>query len=356
MHITKRSRIRALAVLVAVIGLTISACGGSSGSSSGGSSSAGDTSGAGSTPKSAGIKTVTIAAPVWVGDAPFVIAHEKGLDKQNGINLNFKLVEELKDITSSLGAQRIDGGYAVGPGQALTLVQAKLPVKFVMLGDVSIGGDQIISQPDISSIKQLAGKSVGVETASTGYPMLAYALQQNGLSFKDIHQVELTGSEAATALNTHRVDAAYTWQPYISIALKKGFRKVYQAGDKRGIISDFLVVTDKFGQDRANVVKLLKTWQAGVEYFRTHPDEADALVAKGMKLPLKDVKLGLSPDQLQLTDLQQSVQFFKSDWPTLAPIFTRIVNNAPNAPRQVNVKEALAPVDNSYAQQATGGQ
>jgi NitT/TauT family transport system substrate-binding protein len=319
-----------------------------------GSSSKSSSSTTSGTNSNASRSTVTIAAPVWIGDSPFVIAKQKGLDKKNGINLNFKLVEELKDITSSLGAHRIDGGYAVGPGQALTLLQAKVPVKFVMLGDVSVGGDQILSRQGINSIKQLKGKTVGVETASTGYPMLVYALGANGMSLKDIRQVELTGSQAAVALKTHRVDAAYTWQPYISIALNKGFRTIYKAGDKKGIISDFLVVTDRFAKNKPEVVKLLKTWQDGVAYFRAHPEESYKLVAKGMKLPLKDVKLGLDPSQLQVTGLSQSDNFFKNDWPTLAPIFTKIVNDAANAPRQVKTNEATDAVDNSYAETALG--
>jgi NitT/TauT family transport system substrate-binding protein len=331
-----------LVSLLVVVASTAASCGGSSKETKAGAT--------GSAPR----PTITVAARDWIGDSPYVIAHEKGLDKKNGINLNFKLVEELKDITSSLGAHRIQAGYAVGPGQALTLVQAKIPVKFVMLGDLSIGGDQILSRSDIRSVKQLKGKSVGVETASTGYPMLVYALQQNGLGLNDIHQVELTGSQAAVALNTGRVDAAYTWQPYISIALGKGFRTLFQAGNKRGIISDFLVVTDRFAKKEDQVVKLLKTWQAGVEYFRAHPEESYKLVANGMKLPLKDVKLGLDPTQLQLTDLEQSAAFFRKDWPTLAPIFTDIVNGAANAPRKVEASEALDAVDNSYAQKALG--
>src|SRR6185503_1325975 len=99
--------------------------------------------------------------------APFVIAHAEGLDRDNGIDLDIKTIEEFKDITSALGSGRADVGYSVGPGQALTMRQAEIPIKIIMVGDVSVGGDQILTgNDDIQSAEDLKGHSVGIETAT----------------------------------------------------------------------------------------------------------------------------------------------------------------------------------------------
>jgi NitT/TauT family transport system substrate-binding protein len=332
-----------VSVAAAVVALLLGACGGGGG---------GNTTGT----QAASLVKVRIGAPLWIGDAPLVVADQKGFDKQNGINVDFKIIEELKDLTSSIGAGRLEGGYGVGPGQALTMLSAGIPTKFVLLGDVSNGGDQIVAQKNVASIAALKGKSVGVETASTGYPMLVYALQSHGMSLNDIKQVELSGAAAPAALNAHRVDAAYTWQPYIDLALKKGFRTIYKAGDKFGIISDFLTVRDDFAKKHPGAVTdLMKTWQAGVKYLRAHPDESYKLISKGMGIPEKDVRTGLDPANLEPTDLQQSVTFFKKNWPSLAPVFVNIVNSSADIPRKLTVAEALAPVDTSYAKQALQG-
>jgi NitT/TauT family transport system substrate-binding protein len=297
--------------------------------------------------------TVRIGTPLWIGAAPLVIADQRGLDKENGIDLRVQVLEELKDLTSSIGAGRLDGGYGVGPGQALTMMAAEIKTRHVLLGDVSLGGDQIVGKPQITSVKGLRGKKVGIETASTGYPMLVYALESNGLTLDDIQKVELSGASAPVALNAGRVDAAYTWEPYISTALNKGFRTVYKAGDKPGIISDFLVVRESFAEDNEDaVVALLKTWQAGVEHLRSDKEDAYKAVADGMNIPLKDVRVGLDPTKLKPTDLQESLDFFEETWPNLSSVFVDIVNASTDIPRKVTVDEAKAAVDTSFAEKA----
>jgi NitT/TauT family transport system substrate-binding protein len=297
--------------------------------------------------------TVRIGTPLWIGVAPLVIADQKGFDTDNGIDLRVQVLEELKDLTSSIGAGRLDGGYGVGPGQALTMMAADIKTRHVLLGDVSLGGDQIVGKSQITSVGDLRGKKVGIETASTGYPMLVYALESNGLTLDDINRVELSGASAPVALNAGRVDAAYTWEPYISTALKKGFRTIYEAGNKPGIISDFLVVRESFAEDNEDaVVALLKTWQAGVEHLRSDREDAYKAVADGMNIPLKDVRVGLDPTKLKPTDLQESLDFFEETWPTLSSVFVEIVNGSSDIPRKVTVEEATEAVDTSYAEQA----
>jgi NitT/TauT family transport system substrate-binding protein len=334
----RRGRVPLFALILALLPVALGACGG--GGSNSGSQGSNQV-------------TVRIGAPLWIGGAPLVLADQKGFDTENGINLQYKIIEELKDLTSSIGAGRLDGGYGVGPGQALTMLSAGIDTTFVLTGDVSLGGDQIIGQKGTSAVADLKGEKVGVETASTGYPMLVYALQSNGMSLDDIKQVELSGAAAPAALNTGRVEAAYTWQPYIALALKKGLNSVYRAADKYGIISDFLVMRDSFVKDHPEAVTdLMKTWEAGVQYLRSNPQESYKLISQGMDIPEKDVKIGLDPANLQITDLQQSINFFNKDWPTLAPTFVEIVNNS-DVPNQVTVDEALKPVDNTYAEEAS---
>ena len=319
-----------------VAALFVAACGSDDGSSDSG----GDTG-------------VTLVSNIWIGVAPFVIADEQGLDTDNGIDLDIKLVEELKDVTSALGSRRADAAYSVGPGQALTFVQSDLPVRVLMAGDVSVGADQILGGEDVQSVSDLAGRTVGVETASTGYPMLVYALESNGMTLDDIDQIELAGAQAATALNTGRVDAAYTWEPYISTALDKGFESIYAASEEPGIISDLLVGTEEFVADRPDqVIDLLETWNAGVEYLESNPDEAYDLVAEGMNIPRDEVELLLDPEQLDVMNLSQSLDFFSEQWPKLAPTFVEIVNSAEDAPREISEEEALSVVDTAPLEQA----
>jgi NitT/TauT family transport system substrate-binding protein len=347
-HSTPMRALARLAALLGVLALVaVAGCGGDDNNSS----SSGDTgsSGDGAPP------TVSIAMPIWIGDAPWILADEKGFDEDNGVNLDLQMVEQMSDITTSIGAQRIDAGYAVGPGQVLTMMQADIPFKLAMMGGISLGADQIIGGEGVSSVEDLRGKRVGVETASTGYPMLVYMLQEHGMTLDDIEIVELAGSQAAVALKADQVDAAYTWQPYINNAIKRGDTSLFRASEKRGIIGDFLVLSPDFAEDEETVDKVLATWQEAVEYFRSNPEESAAAIARGMRVPLDETKFSLGADQIEFLDLQQSIDLLENEWPDLSTLFIDIVNRAENAPRQVSEDEAAAAIDNSYAERVSGG-
>lgn len=334
----QRKRITYTLVALLVAGAT-----GLLGIGCGSSSDSGSTSG--------GTTDVSLISNLWIGMAPFVIAHDQGFDQQNGVNLDIKFVEELKDVTSALGSGRADAAYSVGPGQALTLLQAGIPIKLMMVGDVSTGGDQILGGPGIESMSALAGKTVGVETASTGYPMLVYALQQSGLTLDDVDATEMTASQAGVALQSGRVDAAYTYQPYVDQALNAGFNSIYKAGDEPGIISDVLVGSDEFASsDQA--AGLIESWQDGLDYLKANPDESYGIVSDAMDIPRPDVQELLKPANLELNDLTAASQYMKNGLPQLLPTFVDIVNGVPNAPAEVSEDDANSAIDTSGLDQA----
>ena len=301
---------------------------------------------------SQGITSVSVIAPYGISDIPLFVAAQK-FAKKNGLKIHVIIVQLLKDVGTTLAAKRVDVAFGMGPGQALTLVQARVPVRFVFLGDISLLGDAILARRGIKSVADLKGKKVGVELASTGYPMLVYALKKYHLNLSDIKLVELDGASAAVALNTGRIDAAYTWQPYITTSVKKGFRVIFAAKDKPGIIGDLFVVREDVAKNKPDVVvRLLRVWQESVRFVRSNPSETYKIGAKGLQLSVRDARAGYGPDKYRPFDLARGIRWFKQSWPSLAPIFVSITNNAANAPRKITLKEAMRVVDLSFAKKA----
>jgi NitT/TauT family transport system substrate-binding protein len=343
--VRRRLQFVAATMLAACVAVIAAGCGSDDDSGSSGSTSA----------EGGGNEPVSLVSNLWIGIAPFVLAHDQGFDAENGVELDIKFVEELKDVTSSLGSGRADAAYSVGPGQATTLVQAGIPIKFLMVGDISTGGDQILGGEGVTSMADVRGKTVGVETASTGYPMLVYALEQNGMTLDDIQATEMTASQAGVALQSGRVEAAYTYQPYVNQALDQGFTSIYKAGDKPGIISDLLVGTDTFVSDHPDqVVGLLKSWQAGLDYLKNNPDESYGIVSAAMDIPRGEVAELLNPENLVFNDLAQAAEAMKTTFPELLPTFVQIVNDAENAPSELSEDDAQAAIDTGPLDEAAG--
>ncbi len=79
----------------------------------------------------------------------------------------------------------------------------------------------IIAAPGtgITSINDLAGRTVAVNEGGTGDYLLRMALTQMGMSVEDVHVANLAPPEAAIAFAAGKVDAWATWDQYLASGL-----------------------------------------------------------------------------------------------------------------------------------------
>jgi ABC-type nitrate/sulfonate/bicarbonate transport system substrate-binding protein len=82
---------------------------------------------------------------------------KNGLEKVELVNFT-----EDKDINAALASGQIDGAN-IATHTAMAMAAAGLPIKIVMLEDISMSADAIIAGKDINSIADLKGKQVAFE-------------------------------------------------------------------------------------------------------------------------------------------------------------------------------------------------
>src|SRR6185437_2203075 len=96
----------------------------------------------------------------WLGYGQWQIAAAEGIFVKNGLEkvelVNFT---EDKDINAALASGQIDGAN-IATHTAMAMAAAGLPIKIVMLEDISMSADAIIAGKDIQSIADLKGKQV----------------------------------------------------------------------------------------------------------------------------------------------------------------------------------------------------
>jgi len=128
------------------------------------------------------ITSVAQAAPLkigysdWPGFVAWQIAIDKGWLKEAGVDASFQWF----DYSASLDAFAAGKLDAVGATNGDMLVTGAGGTKGVMvlLTDYSSGNDMVIGTPAIKSIKDLAGKSVGVERGLVDHLLLVNALKK----------------------------------------------------------------------------------------------------------------------------------------------------------------------------------
>jgi NitT/TauT family transport system substrate-binding protein len=106
----------------------------------------------------------------------------------------------------------------------------------------------------ITKLEELKGKRVGYAPGSTAHYALMAALKTVDLSDKDLSLVRLNVNEMTGSLAQGKIDAFAAWEPTPTIALKTSpnFRVLH-----RGLSSSYLYCTQRFFQQKPEIVKLL---------------------------------------------------------------------------------------------------
>ena len=136
-------------------------------------------------------ETMKIGTVVWAGYGPFYVADKKDLFKPHGLDVELQFFNDPALIPTAMLSRALDGGMLTYD-QVVASVAKGLKHRVVMPIDFSNGGDAIVADASINSVADFKGKKVGYNPLSPSDFLLAYALQQNGMTEKDIDPVNMT--------------------------------------------------------------------------------------------------------------------------------------------------------------------
>jgi NitT/TauT family transport system substrate-binding protein len=241
-------------------------------------------------PEAGGIK---MGIEPWLGYGQWHVAAKKGLFKAQGLDsveiVNFTTDA---DLNAALASGQLDCGN-IATHTAMAFAAAGLPIKIVLLLDVSMTADAMLSDGSIGSIPELKGKQVAYEEGTTSDLLLNYALAQNGMSVADIQKVPMPAADAGAALIAGKVPVAVTYEPYLTSAMheNKKAKMIYAASAEPGLISDVLVVNEKFLKEKpGQILALLKTWDAAYAAYQADTKGSRAIISEAVGAPPADLE------------------------------------------------------------------
>ncbi len=231
-----------------------------------------------------GAEPIKLGMSTWLGYAPLYLAKEKAFFKKQGVDVEIVVIESPADRRAAFAADKIQGMATTVDTHVMTAAaENPIPVKQVLALDDSHGGDGIVAKKEIKAIKDLKGKTVAAQLgAGASYFWLNYVLAQNGMKLADLKMIDMKAGDAGSAFVAGKVDAAVTWEPWLSRARGTPFGKILLSSDKTpGIIVDSLAFKPDFLKKRApDVKKIVAGWYEAVKLANDHPKEADAIMAK----------------------------------------------------------------------------
>jgi NitT/TauT family transport system substrate-binding protein len=294
-----------LAVLLVVTCLAISC---RESTRSGPANPGAETSGKGQANVAGGAKTFRVATLTWVGYAPIYLAKEKGFFE--GIDVEPVLIEDTSSRRAALTSGDVVASTDIVDSFTNALA-AGVPAKVVLKLDDSMGGDGIVVKKQIGSIKDLRGRTVAYPDGQPSHFFLLKLLEDAGLTSKDIKASPMeSADQAGAAFVSGSVDAAVTWEPFLSKAGALPNGKILTTSrEQPGLIVDIFTVRNDYLEQNPDVVKaFIKGWFKAIEYWKQNPADADRIMAKAMKLDRGEFEKMIKG--IRYSDLAENHGFF----------------------------------------------
>jgi len=137
---------------------------------------------------------------------------------------------------------------------------------------------------------------VAVNPGSVSEFFLAQVLQANGLSLKDVKELNMKSGEAGAAFVAGRVDVAVTWEPWLSKAKARADSQVLVSSKQYpDLIMDSFGFRKDFIQRYPDTVKeFMRAYYDAFDWMQKNPAEADKIIGDAVGESADDVKADLS--------------------------------------------------------------
>jgi NitT/TauT family transport system substrate-binding protein len=225
----------------------------------------------------------------WVGLGPLFVAKEKGLFAKEGVEVELINMAIHEAMYAGLFARQIDVIDAT-IDDMLPNYDAEQPYACIFVFDESLGADGIVADNDIKSVADLRGKTVAFAERTVSQFYLNVLLKDVGLSEADIETVNMSGDDAGNAFLMQEVDAAVSWEPWLTQGKEAAHGHLLaDTSERPGLVADCLVTRTDVLDARLPAFKALaRAWDAALAYVEAHPEEAHEIMARNLGGWLED--------------------------------------------------------------------
>jgi NitT/TauT family transport system substrate-binding protein len=256
---------------------------------------------------------VAIGISGWTGFAPLTLAKATGIFEKNGLDVTIKKIPQ-----SSRHLAIASGDIQCAATTTETYLvwnAAGVPIKELFQLDKSYGADGLVVRPSINSVADLKGKTVAADAPGTSeYFGLAWILQKNGMSVKDVKIVNLSAGPAAQAFLAGQNDAAWTYEPYLSqVRAKPEIGKILATTLDYPMVYDTFGCTPKFIEANPKAVKALAdSYFAALDLIAKDPKKSYEIMGADVKQT--GAEFAESAKYLRWIDREGNKKFFAGEF------------------------------------------
>lgn len=258
--------------------------------------------------------TIRILCPTWSGYAPVFVAKDRGYFDKMGLDVSIKFDDERADVMAAMARGDIEMDMrTIGEYQGRPRDE-KTPGVLIGTIDQSLGGDGVLAEGSIASVKDLKGKTVASEPNIPGRLLLQMELKKAGLTLNDVKVKQIATGDTVAVFADSSVDAVVSYQPYLSQALKNDTARkpklLISSRDYPNIITDVIIVrADDLKSNPAKYRHFLIGVYKAVEDYKKDPDAFIKTAAPHYSLSATDFKASID-GSLAYTSYEDTTSFF----------------------------------------------
>ncbi len=224
-----------------------------------------------------------IGVPTWIGYGALYIGRDKGFF--SGLDVELRRSDDSNVFNSAMLRGDLDG-YCTTLDTFAIAASRNVPGKVVYLFDESAGADGIIARDGIKSLADLRGKTVAAQTGNPNHFFLLYLMSTANIAPSQYTHINLDADKAGAAFVSGKLDAAVTWEPWLSRAKEQGKgRLLVSSKDHPSIMVDALIAHPAVMKRRPEDVRsLVNGLTKAIEFWQASPAEANAIVGKYFSL------------------------------------------------------------------------
>lgn len=279
-------------------------------------------------------KDFKVGWSIYVGWMPWGYAMDHGIVKKwaDKYDINIELVQfnDYIEGINQFTAGAYDGVMATNMDALAIPSAGGVDSTILLICDYSDGNDVIILK-DNDKLEDIKGQKVNLVELSVSHYVLARALENIGMSEKDVTVVNTSDADMIAAYATPDVTAMVTWNPMAAEILnEKGAYNVYDSTKLPGEIQDSLVVNTQTLKDNPAFAKamtgiwyetmaLMAGGGAAAEAAKTAMGEASGTDLAGYEAQLAATEMFYKPEDYikftegNLVELTQFVTKFLFD-------------------------------------------
>ena len=225
-----------------------------------------------------------------VNSAPFFLGIKKGFFKEEGLEVDPQIMQGGSELTIALMSGATQFSH-IGSVNAVIARAKGLPIKVIAFylkeqNTFDRTYMRIVVRPDsnIKSVKDLEGKTVASnEVRAYGEVVIKASLEKQGMNPNSIKLTEIPFPDMASALGSKRVDAIWTLEPFLTIALDAGNIAIDApaatiAGNKN-FLDGAWMTTEKYISTNPDVVdRFARAMNRSTEYAAANTDEVRSII------------------------------------------------------------------------------